>query len=1007
MIKTSRSTQPEQLKTWLSSAFVLLGLSVAACDCGSEGPGLGRLQSEIFLEQTSLDFGEVPLGARKDLPIKVENRGQRELVVCVAQPAQGQMADMACMTLSKVEPDGAPFAPVFEGTTDTGTWEVDSTAAREMIVSFSPVAEGAIEAKLTLVHNARNGPTSEITLRGSGVRPQVDVSTTVIDFGEVAVGQRKEVDLTLTNRTQFAQPVNLGPIQQTAVIFGTGDGRVDVAGNGTATVKVWFEPVDEGQATATLPVAICPTCVTEVMLLGQGVKPAFEVDPVELNYGSLEEGAMASRSFSIRNIGNSALTIERVELEAGTTSEYTIVGGAALAGAMLPAGASVAVEVTYQGSTPGMDNGRVMVVANAWDNPATGDDERMRFVNLVAVSNGPDINALPAAVNFGTVAIMGAGATQNLLLENQGNSPLTIRSISLNSPTAELSIANAPGIPATVDPGASVQVTLRYSPQDAGVDEAQFVVDSDDRDENPLVITVRGIGGVPTTCAVGVAPPNVNFGLVERGRQATLPIQVRNSGAQPCTISNVRISGDPSFTTPAAGVGATVAPGSSARIDVQYQPPAYGMHSGTLQFDADDPAQPTVSVALVGSSAPSDVRVIPSQLDFAVVPVTCRSPNRAITIYNTGNNAITINRVYLDPSTSPEFELQPFPTPSSVPAGASVVINMRYHPADIGSDNGVLFIEHSAAGVPVAVPLIGRGEVSPTVTDRFTQLPTPMADVLFVVDNSCSMDDEQVNLGRNLGSFLTYAQQEGIDYQIGVVTTDVDSASGAGRLVSRAGTKIITPMTPNASSVFQQNTALGTSGSGQEQGLEAAYLALSDPRINDPAINGGFLRTDAALAVILVSDEEDQSRRQVSFYENFFRNIKGFQNTSQFSFSAIVVPSNPPCSGGGASAGSRYIAVAQSTGGVVESICTANWGNTLANIGLNTFGLRRRFNLSSQPVPSTIAVKVDGMQVQSVTPGGQARWRYDQATNAVVFESSATPMSNSVIEITYTVACLP
>ena len=40
--------------------------------------------------------------------------------------------------------------------------------------------------------------------------------------------------------------------------------------------------------------------------------------------------------------------------------------------------------------------------------------------------------------------------------------------------------------------------------------------------------------------------------------------------------------------------------------------------------------------------------------------------------------------------------------------------------------------------------------------------------------------------------------------------------------------------------------SLGTSGSGTERGLEAAYLALSDPLIN--TTNAGFLRNDAALA---------------------------------------------------------------------------------------------------------------------------------------------------------------
>jgi hypothetical protein len=377
---------------------------------------------------------------------------------------------------------------------------------------------------------------------------------------------------------------------------------------------------------------------------------------------------------------------------------------------------------------------------------------------------------------------------------------------------------------------------------------------------------------------------------------------------------------------------------------------------------------------------------------------------RTVTVYNTGSSVITINNVFLDPTTSPEFELTPVATPAPLSPGGSMTIDLRYRPADIGQDTGVLFISHSNAAIPVAVPLQGEGQINPTVTDTFQQLPTPKADVLFVVDNSCSMSQEQASLGSNLGAFLMFAQQQMIDYQIAVTTTDV-TRSTAGEFVG--STRIITPATPNANAVFQQNTNLGTSGSGTERGLEAAYLALSDPLIN--TANAGFLRNDAALAVIIVSDERDQSTRTQQFYEDFLRNIKGFQNTSMFSASAIVGTQSPTCNGPGGNAeyAPRYINVANNTGGVVESICAANWGQTLANIGLNSFGLRRQFALSSAPVPITIAVTVDGNMIPSTTAGGQQNWQYDQPSNTIIFSQVAVPPAGSTITVTYTVACLP
>ena len=58
-------------------------------------------------------------------------------------------------------------------------------------------------------------------------------------------------------------------------------------------------------------------------------------------------------------------------------------------------------------------------------------------------------------------------------------------------------------------------------------------------------------------------------------------------------------------------------------------------------------------------------------------------------------------------------------------------------------------------------------------------------------------------------------------------------------------------------------------------------------------------------------------------------------------------------------------------------------------------------------MPSTIAVEVDGVPVQSVTPGGTQRWVFAQATNSVDFQTGSVPQANATISVTYTVACLP
>lgn len=1003
---------------WAVAGFGM-AISAIGCNC-DEGIPIVALQPKVevydpagdrAVDLTDLAFGEVPLGASKSLAVGVANTGTAQLLLCLDGATLAE-----CTDLSRIQPETAPFRAQFDNPEEDGSWAVGSNDEREFIVTFTPADEAPVQASLILVHNAQS-KTTTINLSGVGVSPQVSFSTDTLDFGQVTVDQRKNLVVTLTNGTQFPQPITIAPMMQSSWTFGVVDDlgqdvavdgtfTTELGGNATLAIPVFYRPPEEGQHMNTMMVQFCPTCTQPISLRGEGIKPLFELVPEVLDFGIVDEGVTVQDTFRVRNIGNVPLTVFNVALDRGTTTEYTVTPQVSLP-AVIDPNQEIGVDVSYTGMSPGEDMGRVEVATNAWDDPTTMVSETTGYVALAATARGPEIDPFPPVLNFGTVAIEST-TTRPLALINSGNAPLTITDIVFASNTTEISMMGLPSFPATVQPGASIDLTMGYHPVDGGQDMATVTVTSDDRDEGTLVIPVNGVGGVPTTCSINVAPAQLTFGLVERGRIAQLPVEIRNAGAQPCTVSNIQLMGDAEFAITGGNSGTvTVNPGSNHIVDIAYAPTAYGTYNTVLSFDADDPSQMNVQVPINGSSQQSDVLVIPSTVDFAVVPVTCGSPVRQVTIYNTGNSVVTVSNVYLDPTTSPEFELTPFMTPRTLGAGQQATIDLRYRPADIGVDNGVLFIAHSDAPVPVAVPLSGEGQINPTVTDVFTQLPSPRADVLFVVDNSCSMSEEQRNLGNNLSSFLAFAQSEGIDYQIAVTTTDVGSSGEAGRFVERGGTRIITPQTANADQAFRANVNLGTSGSGSERGLEGSYLALSDPLINTH--NAGFLRADAALAVIYISDETDQSNRAVTFYEDFLRNIKGFANSGMFSASSVVGITQGGCSSssGDADYAPRYINIANNTGGVVESICAANWGQTLANIGLNSFGLRRQFALTSQPVPITIAVTVNGNAVPNTTAGGQINWVYDAASNGVSFSASAVPPAGATITVTYAVACLP
>jgi hypothetical protein len=163
------------------------------------------------------------------------------------------------------------------------------------------------------------------------------------------------------------------------------------------------------------------------------------------------------------------------------------------------------------------------------------------------------------------------------------------------------------------------------------------------------------------------------------------------------------------------------------------------------------------------------------------------------------------------------------------------------------------------------------------LADQAGQSASKGVDILFVVDNSQSMGEEQTKLRNNFRRFIEELLTKDVsDFQLGVITTDMDqlfNPDGWGRLVQGdpSTPKIITSSltTTQIIEAFTKNANVGELGSNFEKPLEAIRSALDpDPKyggwINNERGNKGFLREGALLAIIIISDEDDCSHDGLS-----------------------------------------------------------------------------------------------------------------------------------------------
>jgi len=277
-------------------------------------------------------------------------------------------------------------------------------------------------------------------------------------------------------------------------------------------------------------------------------------------------------------------------------------------------------------------------------------------------------------------------------------------------------------------------------------------------------------------------------------------------------------------------------------------------------------------------------------------------------------------------------------------------------------------------------------------TDVFYQSPPQEVDILLVVDNSCSMQPYQQKLSTNFSEFITFFDDANILWHIGVTTTDIQ-ADSAGQLANA----FITWEDDDAQGRFEDAVNVGIGGYYHEAGLHAGWMALENPN------NAAFLRPDASLSLIFVSDEEDASPWPVHEYTNRFFDLKGGTSRDVVNASSLVVTDLSTCENQSRS-GDRYMEIARQTNGVLGNICDDSFADTVTELSLNASRLMDTFELSGMPDPATIEVSVedtllncaDGDFIYDMIPNDEG-----EEVPAIVFDIESLPQPSEQIAIRY------
>ncbi|MCA9553820.1 MAG: choice-of-anchor D domain-containing protein [Myxococcales bacterium] len=551
-------------------------------------------------------------------------------------------------------------------------------------------------------------------------------------------------------------------------------------------------------AGALLALALLAAGCGDEEVLGRA-EAYLTVDPAAVDFDDVAVGTIKTLDVELNNPGSALLKLQ-------AALDDTLSGEVSLAEVpeSLPPGTRRTIRLTFAPTSPGVREGNLTFTTDSGSTPTVVVTVRGRGVN-------PALVADPPMVDFGRV-LVGTTATQAVSLTNSSDRAVEVIRASLTQATSLEYSVTLDRI--RLDPGASIDLVVTYSPNDVGMDEgAVTVLDSGPRAMD-LTIRLRGQG---VESDIVVEPNALAFSGIYPGQTQTLPFFVRNIGVDPHQItkmvfasSNGAVAGDLSFAPNATPID--VPAGDAVQVDVTFTPQSTGMVFDEIRVDATGQRNTAVvSVTAVVEPAPvARIEVAPPSLNFGQVEVGMTS-QRNLQISNTGTADLTLTQnITIVPAGAP-YTLSNAPASGTVMAPTdSSTFQVTFAPITAGvAPAAELVVTSDDPNTPVVrVPLVGEGVVN--------QVPN-----IFVDPNPLAFG--QVPRGIRASRSVLVRNDGTAPLILNLV-----------RLTDNAGGRFGLPTPPAPGTSLAPGQQLNFSVEYFDNGVVAAYAGMMEIQSNDP-----------------------------------------------------------------------------------------------------------------------------------------------------------------------------
>jgi hypothetical protein len=571
------------------------------------------------------------------------------------------------------------------------------------------VVSGAIAACLGIdPHLSSTAQEAVVINPGSADFGMITVGTTSIPIDIVIspAGTTDQSDMVtgISDSCGLASPFKvMGPLPApvSRVCMGSGTATSFAEGTGTvcsttvATYMATFTPAAPGTQSCTINFTGTFGAIP-VQLQGTGVAPStpqIDVSPRVMNFGGIRINTTSPPStLTIKNTGSQTLTINSI-----THGDSTFTVGGNVGMHTLAPGGTELHAVTCRPTAVQTYSDSILITSTATNDPSVtvvlscdGTDSA-----ITMTGNPPDLQTRVAAP-----------IDQIITLDNAGGAQSMVTAIDL-VPLAGVGLTKVsqPPLPATLNPGAQVDVQVHY---DAAVQRdfgelGRLRVTADGK-QSEFVIN----GGADLT-ALGLNPDSVDFGAICAGQMAAMPVSVFASAQGDVRITSLTPPGNPFMFTAGAALPATAMGnhGNDVLFTARVAPAIAGPLDDKAVLITDMPGAAMREITLHAEALAPGVGATPRMLDFGTIPANAVAPAQSVQITNCGSTDLEITGAHIEGAALTEFAIVSQDVAGVLAPAASKEVLVVMTPRTAGAKIAVLAVDHT--GAQTFVDLVGNG----------------------------------------------------------------------------------------------------------------------------------------------------------------------------------------------------------------------------------------------------------------------------------------------------------